>query len=308
MRVWRLWWTPKRKRKVLENLTGLAFISPWLIGFLVFTVWAMGYSFYLSLTEWDVFNPPRFVGPAGYLRLLKDPTFWKALSNTVYFTALAVPSQMIVALFAALLLNRPIPGRSFFRTIYYLPVVIGGAPLGVLWMMLLHHRTGLINRFLRLFGIEGPGWLIDPAWVIPSVVLMTLWGVGGTIVIFLAALQGVPRELYEAAEIDGAGPWARFRNITLPLISPVLFFNVVMAVIGSMKVFAPAYVLFTTQGGPQQAGLFYVLYLYRKAFHSLEMGYASTLAWVLFFLILVLTVLIFKSSALWVYYEREARG
>jgi multiple sugar transport system permease protein len=301
------WISPRWRRIFGENLTGYAFITPWLIGFLGFTLWPMMYSFYLSLTKWDVFNPPQFIGLENYFRLLHDPTFWKALRNTIYFTSLAVPAQMTVALFIALLLNRSIPGRGLLRTIYYLPTLIGGAPLGVLWLMLLHHRTGIINRFLAFFGIEGPAWLIDPVWVIPSVVLMTIWGVGGTIVIFLAALQGVLRELYEAAEIDGAGIWARFRYITLPIISPALFFNIVMAVIGSMKVFAPAYVLFTAQGGPQEAGLFYVLYLYRKAFISFEMGYASALAWVLFFLILTLTLLIFKSSELWVYYEREVR-
>ncbi len=157
--------------------------------------------------------------------------------------------------------------------------------------------SGLINRILAFFGIQGPAWLFDPAWIIPAVVLMTIWGVGGTIIIFLAGLQGIPKELYEAAEIDGAGAWARFRYITLPAISPVLFFNVVMAIIGSMKVFAPAYILFGTPGGPQQAGLFYVLYLYRQAFISLRMGYASALAW----------VLIFKSAPLWVYYEQEVK-
>ncbi len=298
---------PHWQRVISEHLTGYVFIAPWLFGFLTFTLWPMGYSFYLSLSEWDVFNPPHFVGLANYLRVPEDPTFWKALRNTIYFTMLAVPSQMMVALFVATLLNRAIPGRGLFRTFYYLPTVIGGAPLGVLWTMLLHHRTGLINRFLAYLGIQGPAWLIDPAWVITAVVLMTIWGVGGTIIIFLAALQGVPRELYEAAEIDGVGIWARFRHITLPMISSALFFNIVMAVIGSMKVFAPAYVLFTAQGGPQEAGLFYVLYLYRKAFISFQMGYASALAWVLFFLILLLTLLIFKSSGAWVYYEQEMR-
>ncbi len=290
-----------------RNLEGFPFILPWLVGFLMFTVWALGYSFYLSLTDWDIFNPPNFVGLANYAKLLKDPTFWKALRNTFYFTGLAVGLQMIVALFVAILLNQNIPGRGVLRTIYYLPTVIGGTSLGVLWLMLLNQRTGLVNRFLGFLGIEGPAWLVDPAWIIPSVVLITIWGVGGTIIIFLAALQGVPRELYEAAQIDGAGAWKRFIHITIPMISPVIFFNVVMAIIGSMKVFAPAYVLFTSQGGPQQAGLFFVPYIYRQGFISLRMGYASALAWVLFFIILLLTLMVFRSFAFWVFYEREIR-
>lgn len=294
-------------KKILKNIEGYLFISPWIIGFFIFTLGPMVASLFYSFTKWNVFTTPEWIGFKNYQDIFKDPLFYKSLKNSFYFTILAVPSQIVVALILAVLLNQKIKGQQIYRTIYYLPTVVSGASVALLWMMLLNPTTGLINRILSWFGISGPAWLLDPKWVIPALVLMSIWGVGGAMVIFLAALQGVPKELYESAEIDGAGPFKRFIYITLPMISPVIFFNFVMAVIGSLKVFSPAYFMFGSQGGPKNSALFYVLYLYVNAFRDFKMGYASALAWILFIIILAITLLIFKSSPLWVYYETELK-
>ncbi len=298
----------KKRRLLLENLEGYLFISPWLFGFIVFSLWAMFASLYYSFTKWNILSSPQLIGLENYKDMFKDPLFYKSLRNTFYFTLLAVPSQMVVALGLALLLNQKIRGQQIYRTVYYLPTVISGAAVALLWMIILNPVSGVINRMLGWFGIEGPAWMLDPKWVIPALVLMTLWGVGGPMVIFLAALQGVPRALYEAAEIDGAGLFKRFIHITLPMISPVLFFNFLMAVIGSLKVFSSAFFMFGTEGGPRNSALFSVLYLFANAFHYFKMGYASALAWGLFIIILAVTLLVFKSSPLWVYYEGELKN
>src|SRR6185437_2552020 len=214
--------------------------------------------------------------------------------------------SIVLGLFVAILLNQNIKGVSFWRTMYYMPSVISGVAVSLLWLWIFHPDFGVVNWLLGLLGIPGPHWLTSPTWVIPAFIIMSLWGVGGSIVINLAALQGVPTELYEAAQIDGASGWTSFRSITLPLITPVVFFNLVLGIIGSYQAFTASYVM--TQGGPEYASLFYVLYLYQKAFQDLSMGYGAALAWVLFLLILALSAIVFRSSPYWVYYEGQRRG
>ncbi|NPV81570.1 MAG: sugar ABC transporter permease [Firmicutes bacterium] len=278
------------------------FISPWILGFFVFSAGPILASLVLSFTEYNIASPPRFVGLENISRLLHDPLFWQALKVTSLYSLFSVPLGIIVSLIVALLLNQKVYGLALFRTIYYSPSVVSGVAVSLLWMWIFNPEFGILNYILhKLFHIQGPMWLMSEQWVIPALVLMSLWGVGGSIVIYLAGLQGIPTQLYEAAEIDGANSWYKFRSITLPLMSPVIFFNLIMGIIGSFQVFTQAYVM--TGGGPHYASLFYVLYLYQHAFQYFRMGYASALAWVLFLIILILTLAIFRSSSLWVYYE-----
>ncbi|MGC9064118.1 MAG: carbohydrate ABC transporter permease, partial [bacterium] len=264
-------------------------------------------SFWLSMTEYDIINPARFIGFSNYRVLFReDPLFWQALKVTIIYTLGSVPLQLIFGFLIALLMNQKLKGISVFRTIYYLPAVISGVAVSVLWRWIFMPDVGIINILLSKIGITGPRWLGDPNWVLPALVIMSLWGVGGGMVIYLAGLQGIPTELYEAAELDGAGKWAKFIAVTIPMMSPVIFFNLVMGVIGSFQTFTQAYIM--TQGGPQNASLFYILYLYQRAFQELRMGYASALAWILFLMILACTIVIFKTSAGWVYYEGIRRG
>ncbi|MGC8890885.1 MAG: carbohydrate ABC transporter permease [bacterium] len=295
------------KKKLGSAIEGYLFISPWLLGLIIFTVGPVVASFWLSMTEYDIINPARFIGFSNYRVLFReDPLFWQALKVTIIYTLGSVPLQLIFGFLIALLMNQKLKGISVFRTIYYLPAVISGVAVSVLWRWIFMPDVGIINILLSKIGITGPRWLGDPNWVLPALVIMSLWGVGGGMVIYLAGLQGIPTELYEAAELDGAGKWAKFIAVTIPMMSPVIFFNLVMGVIGSFQTFTQAYIM--TQGGPQNASLFYILYLYQRAFQELRMGYASALAWILFLMILACTIVIFKTSAGWVYYEGIRRG
>lgn len=290
-----------------EIVWGYIFISPWLIGFLIFTLGPVIASFLLSFTDYELVTPPRWIGLKNYITLLKDDRlFWVSLYNSAYYTFFSVPLGIIVAFALAMLLNLKLPGITIYRTIFYLPVVTSGVAVALLWIWLFNPQFGLINFLLRSIGLPGPGWLVDPAWAKPAFVLMSLWGVGGTVVIFLAGLQGVPRSLYEAAAVDGANAWHRFWNITVPMMSPVIFFNLIMGIIGSFQVFTQAYVM--TGGGPQDATLFYVLYLFKQGFGMFRMGYAAAMAWILFVIILVLTLIQLKLAQRWVYYEGEIKG
>jgi len=282
------------------------FISPWIVGFVFLQLGAMLASLGISLTDWNLLEKPTFIGLDNYAKMFTDdPLFWQALKVTSLYS-LCVPLQMVLAMIIAILLNQNVKGLAFFRTIFYLPSVVSGVAVAVLWAWILNPNYGLINHLLSLIGIEGPRWLFSETWVIPAFVIMSLWGVGGGVVIYLAGLQGIPTVYYEAAEIDGAGSWRRFLHITLPLISPVILFNLVMGIIASFQVFASSYVM--TGGGPHNASLFYVLYLYRHGFQFFNMGYASALAWILFILIVLINLLVFKSSALWLFYERDLRS
>jgi len=293
----------------LRGLTGYAFIAPWLIGFVLLTLGPMIASVALSFTSWTMLSPPNWVGIDNFNRIIADdPLFLKSLWNTGFYVVLAVPLTVGLGLFLAFLLNQPLRGIAFFRTVFFLPSVTNMVAVSVLWLWVFNPEFGLLNRALSLAGVDGPLWLQSEAWAKPSLILMSLWGVGGTMMIFLAALQGIPQELYEAAELDGAGEYRKFLHVTLPMISPALFFSIVIGIIGSFQVFTQAFVMTGTvqpgsEGGPNNATLFYVLYLYKKAFQEFEMGYASALAWILFFIVLVFTVMQTRFARRWVHYE-----
>ncbi len=298
--------TPAAPRRALarrETLTFYLCISPWLIGFTVFVLGPMIVSFVMSFTNWSLLSAPEFTGLANYERMANDPQFWQSLKVTGIYTLLYVPTELIGGLGIALLMNQRVPGIGIFRTIFYLPSVLSGVAFVVVWMWLLHPRNGLINAFLGMFGVEGPRWLVDPNTALLSLWMMSIWGLGRTAVIYLAGLQDIPRELYEAAAIDGASRRQIFRRITLPLLSPVIFFNLVLSLIATFQTFTSAFV--ATNGGPLDSTLFFVLYLYQQAFQQFHMGYASALAWVLFLVILILTLLVVRSARRWVFYSGE---
>lgn len=287
-----------------ETLEFYLFISPWILGFIIFAAGPIAAVFILSLYSWQIISPAEFIGVENYVSLIQDPLFWQSLKVTLYYV-LSVPLRLVAGLAVAVLLNQKIRGVAFFRTVYYLPSVNLGVAVALLWSWIFQPEFGLLNYALSKIGIQGPAWLFSETWVIPSFIIMSLWGMGGAMVIYLAALQGVPTELYEAAELDGAGNWSRFVHITLPMISPVILFNLIIGIINSFQVFVQSYVM--TNGGPGNASLFYVLYLYRNAFQYFNMGYACTLAAILFIIILITTILIFRLSAGWVYYEGALR-
>ena len=283
-------------------IAGYVFISPWVIGFLVFVVGSLLASLFLSFTNWNALSKPQIIGFKNYAKLFfDDPLFWKSVKVTALYS-LSIPLNLVFGLLIAVLLNQKIKGLGIFRTIYYLPSVIVGVAVSLLWVWIFNPRFGVFNLFLaQVFGIKGPAWLADETWVIPALIIMSLWGVGGPMLIYLAALQNVPTSYYEAAIVDGANAWQRFVRITVPMISPVILFNLIMGIIQSFQVFTPAYVM--TEGGPNHASLVYVLYLYRHAFQWYRMGYAAAQAWILFVLILGMTLIVMRSSAVWVYYE-----
>ena len=292
----------QRRRLRLQDIEGWFFISPWLLGLLAFGVIPFFASLYLSFTKYELLGAPQWIGLRNYQRLFfQDPRFWISLRVTLYYSALAVPTGLVIAFILALFLNADIRARAFFRTMFYLPSVTAGVATAFLWAYLLNPSNGLVNTLLGFIGIKGPGWLFSRQWAVPALVLMSWWGVGGTVVIYLAGLQAVPQHLYEAAEIDGASSWSRLLHVTIPMMSPTIFFTMVMGVIGSFQMFTTAYVI--TNGGPADATLFYILYLFRHAFQNFNMGYASALAWVLFVLVLAITLAQLKLSGRWVYYE-----
>lgn len=295
-----------------EAIWGYIFISPWLIGFVIFTLGPMIASLVLSLTQYNITTAPVFVGLQNYIKLFTDdPKFWHSLSVTVRFALIAIPLNLTFGFVLAFLLNQNVPGLAFWRTVYYLPSVIAGVAVAILWLLIFNPRFGILNWLLSLAGIDGPGWLSSPDWAIPALIIMSLWSVGGGMIIYLSGLQSIPTTLYEAAELDGANSFQRLFYITIPLMSPVIFYNLVIGIIGTFQYFTEVYVITATSdtglGGPAEATLFYNVYLYSNAFRYLHMGYASALAWVLFVIVLVLTLLVFRSSALWVYYEGELR-
>jgi multiple sugar transport system permease protein len=289
-----------------EALTGYLFISPWIVGFLVFTAGAMIYSLVISFSRYNLAtNTATPVGLRNYADLFTDPRVATSLANTLFYAVLAVPLEIMVALALASLLNQAGRGAGFFRTVYYLPKMTPAVATAAVFFLLLNGNTGAINQFLRVFGIEGPQWLVDPAWIKPSIVLMTLWGVSGTMVIFLAALKNVPRELYEVAQLDGAGIWQRFRSITLPMISSAIFFNVIVLSIAAFQVFDQAYLLFwrDQSNASPEASLFYAIYLFQQAFRQFNFGFAAAMAWLLFVIIMAITAIQMKFGNRFVYYE-----
>jgi len=292
-----------------RDAAGYAFIAPWLLGFLLLTAGPMAVSVYLSGTSWTMLSSPFPVGLSNYSAILSDdPLFVTSLLNTLYYVAFAVPLGLLISLSLALLLHQRVKGIGVFRTLFFLPSITNLVAISMLWLWIFNPEYGLLNGILSLAGIRGPLWLQSEAWAKPSLILMSLWGVGGTMMVFLAALQGIPEELYEAANLDGAGRFRRFLHITLPMISPAMLFNLTMGIIGSFQVFTQAYVMTGTaqpgsEGGPNNATLFVVLYLYKKAFQEFRMGYASALAWILFALILAVTLFQLRMAKRWVHYE-----
>jgi multiple sugar transport system permease protein len=287
-----------------EAVTGYLFILPAVLGFILWTAGPMVYSFWMSLHEWDLLTSPEWVGFGNYRDMWDDPLFWKSLRVTFYFLFVSVPLFQLISFGVALLLNVRVRGISFFRTAYYLPTIVPLVASSVLWAWVFNSEFGLLNALLRKVGISKILWLQDPTWAMPALIVMSLWVFGGTMIIYLAGLQGIPQHLYEAAELDGAGEWNKLINITIPMMSPVIFFNLVLGLIGSLQTFTQAYVI--TNGGPQNSTLFYALYIYRRAFTDFKMGYASALAWVLFGIVLVFSILVFRSFGRMVYYEDEA--
>ena len=300
---------PRGRRSRREDLFwALLFLSPWLVGFVVFTAGPMLASLYLSFTDYDVLNPPRFTGAANWMQLFQDARLIKSLQNTFFYAVLHVPLSMAFALGLAMLLDRAGRGAKLFRTTFYLPSITPAVAVGVLWLWLLNPQVGLVNRGLAAIGIDGPGWTTDPSWIKPGIVLMSLWGLGNTVVIYFAALRNVPGRLYEAARVDGANAWQQFRHVTLPGISGVLFFTLVVGTIASLQIFAEVYTMFFRgqESGVSSEALFYVVYLFRQAFEFFNMGYASAMAWLLFLIILAITLIQLRLSKRWVYYEGAA--
>jgi multiple sugar transport system permease protein len=297
----------RRRRSLLwsETRDAYLFILPWLIGFLAFTAGPMLASLYISFTRWEIVTAAQWVGVEQYLRLFQDDRFYLSLYNTAYYVFIGVPLHLFLALLAALAMNLNLAGIRIFRTLYYVPSITPVVANSILWLWIFHSQWGLANALLQTLGFEGLYWLQDPRLAKPALIIMSFWSIGGQMVILLAALQGISPTYYEAAKIDGAGTFRQFRYITLPLLTPALFFNLILAIIGAFQVFAQAFIM--TQGGPSYSTLFYVLYLYRMAFENFRMGYASALAWVLFVIILIFTLLQFRISNLWVFYEGDLR-
>jgi len=295
----------ERKRN-LRN--GLLFASPWLLNLVVFIAYPIAASFYYSLCSYDTLRPPRWIGVENYrLLFTEDPLFWRSLGNTLYMVAFGLTLGVVLSLGIALLMNQKLKGMAFYRTVYYLPSITPVVATSILWLWLLNPQMGLVNTLLAKVGIPGPGWIASPDWSKPALILTGLWGAGGTMVIYLAGLQDVPAQLYEAAALDGAWRLSQFRHVTLPMLSPVILFNLIMGLIGSFQYFTQVYVMTRGSGGPQDSTLVYALQMFNAAFLDFRMGYACAMAWVLFLITLACALLVFRTSARWVYYGGEAR-
>lgn len=286
-----------------EALWFYLFACPAILGLILFSVGPMIASFLLSFTSYDMLSAPSWIGLQNYVDLAHDNLFLKSLSVSLIYGAVSVPATMILALILAIMLNAKLPALAFFRSAYYLPSVISGVAVAMLWKWLFNGEYGLINVVLGKLGIHGPAWLTDEHWALRALILMSLWGFGGSMLIYLAGLQGVPKELYEAAKVDGASTFRQHVHVTVPMLSSVTFFNLIMGIISSLQVFAEPFVL--TQGGPNHATLLLSVYLYQNAFQYLKMGYASAIAWVAFAIVLILTLLVFRSMPMWVHTEAE---
>ncbi|MDL2300918.1 sugar ABC transporter permease [Lachnospiraceae bacterium OttesenSCG-928-D06] len=281
------------------------FVSPWIIGFLLFTLGPMLFSMYISFHDWELVREPVFIGLDNYRKMISDPLVAKSLSVTFRYTFMAVPLQVVLAFLIASLMNRKLKGIYVFRTIFYLPTLVQGVAQMVLFIWVFNPNVGLINSILKVFGIQGPGWFSDPNWSLPAVIIMSLWTVGGNMVIYLAGFQDISVSLYESAAVDGAKPIHKFLYITVPQMTPIIFFNMITAMIGAFQTFTQGYLV---GGGVKNSLLFYSYYLYQNAFMWFKMGYGSALAWLLFAIILIFTLLVFRSSTAWVYYETEMSG
>lgn len=283
-------------------LVGLAWISPWLVGFTVFVLLPVLVSGYLSFCQFDGLRPPLFTGLENLRTLADDPLFWKTLKTTSVYAAIALPLGTLVALALAVLLNAKVPGQTIWRAVIFVPTLVPLVATAMIWLWMFNGQFGVLNVLLRRIGIEGPNWLTDPNWTMPSMILLSVWSVGNAVVVYLAGLQDVPRSLYEAAHIDGAGAWQRLRHVTIPMISPSIFFNIVIGIIFVWQVFAVPQIMIPA-GGPGRSAYFYTMYLYDTAFRSLRFGYACTLSWVQLLIIVALTALAFRLSRRLVHYR-----
>lgn len=296
---------PARRRPRRTTLVGLAFLSPWLLGFLAFTLYPVLATLYYSFTDYSLFGTPQWIGLDNYRDLAHDSTFLQAFANTAVFTALVVPLSIVLAISLAVLLHRPARGRTVYRTIVFAPSIVPAAATAAIWMWLLNPQFGLVNGVLRLIGAPTPPWLSDPDWAKVSVLLMSLWMIGSDMLLYLAALQDIPLDYYEAAALDGASAWQRFRWITRPHLTPVMLFQVINALIWSFQYFSIPYIVGQQgQGKPAGSLNFYAVYLYRNAFSYLKMGYASAMAWILFVVVMILTVIAVRTSNRWVHYAK----
>ncbi|MHA6533955.1 carbohydrate ABC transporter permease [Paenibacillus sp. BAC0078] len=285
---------------------GYWFILPWLLGLVIFTLGPMIFSLVLSFSKWNVITGVesiQYVGLDNFRDIFHDELFYQSLKVTFIFALVSVPLFQISSILIALMLNGRSRGMKFFRLIFFMPSVIPAVATSMMWVMIFNPEYGILNQALGWFGIQGPAWLQDPSYALGALIVMGVWGIGNTIIIYLSGLQGVPEDLYEAGELDGAGPVRRFFSITLPLITPTVFFNLIMGIIGGFQYFTQAFVM--TNGGPLNSTLFYNLYLYNKAFIEFDMGYASALSWILFLIILVFTLVVIRSSSFWVYYQGD---
>ncbi len=295
-----------------EGLVFWICVAPWIVGFILFQLGPMLASLVISFTKWDILSAPEAVGLRNYVFMFtRDPDFWQALKVTFTFSIFSIPLQILVGLFLAVLLNEATKGISIFRTIFYLPSVVASVAAAVLWTWIFNPVYGPINGFLGLFGIKGPEWLLDPKFALSALIIMSVWGIGGQMLIFYAGLKGIPKSLYEAAEIDGAGTVVRFFKVTLPMLSGTLFFNFVTSLIGSFQTFDSAYIIGTARAGiigaPEKSTLFYMLYAFDSAIKQQRMGYASALGWVLFIIIMILTLITLRTQSLWVYNEADKK-
>lgn len=301
-----LLFNPLRPKTNLQRrtITGYIFIMPFILGFLFWFLIPALTAVWLTFTDWNLIRPPRYVGFDNILQLGKDKLFLQSLQVTTVYTLASVPVGLVVSFLLALLMNTKVRGIAFFRTVYYLPSIVPAVASAVLWAWIFNTDFGLANVVLTAVGLPKVQWLQDPDWALPALIIMSLWGLGASMVIYLAGLQGIPATFYEAAEIDGAGRWSQLRHITIPLMSPVIFFNLIIGIIGTFQVFTAGFLI--TDGGPQNSTLFYVLYLYRNGFEYLKMGYSAALAWVLFFIVMLLTLFVFKYVGRMVHYDDAA--
>lgn len=295
----------KMKRKK-DTVKFFLFISPWIIGFLLFILIPMGMSLYYSFTDWDVLTKESFVGMANYAGLFQDPLFYKSLQVTGVYTLITVPLNVFLSLMTAILLNMEGRFMAFFRTLYYIPAVLSAVVVAILWQWIFNSKYGLLNDVLAKFGIEGPRWLSDPKWVMPALVIMSIWGIGGGIIMYLAGLQAVPKDLYEAATLDGARFWKKLFHITIPSMSPIILFTFLTSMIATLQTFSQAYIM--TSGGPNHATLFYAYYLYQNGVVYKKMGKACAMAWLFFIAVMLLSLVVLKVSGKVVYYESEEGG
>jgi multiple sugar transport system permease protein len=302
-------WPPKlikwKPRERVNFRIAMLFLLPWTIGFLLFTLYPMITSFVYSFSIYHSRQPLEWVGLQNYIELFKDDLFWKSLSNTLYIVAIGVPLTLLTSFLCAVLLNLKVAGQSIYRVIYFLPSIVPTVASTILWLWILNPQVGILNSMLGAIGIDGPNWMTNPSWSKPGLILLGMWGMGGTIVIYLSGLQDVPVSLLEAAEIDGANWWQRLRHITIPMVSPITLFNLITGVIASFQYFTQAYVFsgYQNLGYPVNSTLFYSVYLYQNGFLYLKMGYASAMAWILFIIILICTILLLKVSERFTYYS-----